>query len=93
MTHIIRREVDSTCDNGTAWDGTLDGITDEGNRCLLSAACEGNWPITDGKWSCSEGGRVLVTGVFTSVTTVAGRVLVSDIIPDLCLADWAATPD
>ena len=65
----------SECDAQAAFDSNLDGITNEGRDCKITASCEGVWPILDGKFTCLNEVGELAVGTFNSTTTASGWAL------------------
>jgi hypothetical protein len=92
-THIIGGNL-SECDVQAAFDSNLDGLSNDGRGCKVTAQCEGTWPIVDGKFTCASDLGQLAFGTFTSNTSASGWAFEGEGgIGEFCSAIWSATPD
>ena len=84
----------SGCDAQAAFDSNLDGISNEGRNCKVTASCEGVWPIVDGKFSCVNKLGELAVGTFSSTTSASGLAFEGEGgVGEFCTAAWSATPE
>lgn len=62
----------SECNAQTAFNSNLDGVSNEGRDCKVTASCEGVWPIVDGKFTCLNELGELAIGTFNSNNSASG---------------------
>ena len=87
-------EVASTCDLDAAFDSNLDGISNDGRNCKVTASCEGVWAIENGAFACVNEFGELAIGTFSSTTSVSGLAFEGEAgVGEFCSAAWIASPD
>ena len=92
-TTIIGGEL-SSCDQQSAFDGNLDGISNDGRNCKATPSCEGVWPIIDGTFTCVNEFGEMAIGTFDSNTSASGWGFEGEGgRGEFCAGNWTASPD
>jgi len=84
----------SDCDAQATFDSNLDGISNEGRNCKVTASCEGTPPIEDGKFTCVNELGEMAIGTFDSPTSASGWAFEGEGgVGEFCSAPWTASPN